>query len=94
MSTPDSRTSQLYLDSSPYINSNPPPYTWGQLPASYFEIRVINGIIIGEPIQEVYIPTVSDEEQLNEIDSDLKLELNSWEALGIEDWLNFDSTLE
>ncbi len=71
----DSRS--LDSETHPYINSADPVDAWGQPPASYYSFRIVDGIMVGEPIRDTYMP-----------------ELHSWESLGIEDWINFESTLE
>lgn len=93
MPTIDSRSATPETEKGRYVNSNPYLDAWGQPPASYFQIEVINGIIKGQLIEGMYLSTSSVDELISEEDQRLRSELTTWEALGIEDWLNFESSL-
>jgi hypothetical protein len=93
MPTIDSRSATPDTEKYQYVNSNPYVDTWGQPPASYFQIEVINGIIEGQLIKGTYISTSSLDEVASEDDQKLNSEILLWEALGIEDWMNFESSL-
>ena len=46
--------SAIPMSISDYRSSAPPDMNWGQLPASYYHLTVVNGVMYGQLIDEVY----------------------------------------
>jgi len=87
----DSRTASLEKTVSPYVNSLPQLDAWGQPPASYFNLQVVGQYIEGQLIEGIYATNTSSIENRDLMD--LQAEMTQWEALGIQDWINFENGL-
>ena len=84
----DSRKANIEKNVSTYVNSSPFLDAWGQPPASYFNLQVVGKNIEGQLIEGIYVINTSAREYRDLMD--MYVETTRWEALGIQDWTNFE----
>jgi hypothetical protein len=93
-SNPDSRQASSETSKMQYENSRPYLDDWGQPPASYFSFEISGGVLRGQRLEGPYVSFTSAEISIDLSDEGLRGEMSRWEALGINNLIDFEDNIE